>query len=388
MSGLDALLIPGSEPSETPPDIDPDATPAPEQTPPEKPAETKTTTQAKPPTETKTETKPGTPPAKTGKAKTFREVHEQTTADLTKANAKIKELEAKIAKPVEDPKLKELQAKYDDAIKRLETSETELKYTAFEKTSDFAKDYLKPMEDAYANGVESTKGFRVTDEAGERHGTEKDFDEFMAIADQENAWKFAEARFGSKAPVMWQHRQAFIKALGAKNKAIEDYRMNGIEREKQTVAQRQETLRQTNERWSSMVKEGAEKYPDFFKEVDGDDTGNKLLSQGMALADLAFSALPPESVDKLPPKIQALLVNGKLPAPEMLKLHSAVRNMFGGFNRLVFKFRATETENKKLKEKIAGFEGSEPTGGGDGGGSPTGGKKEDSWESKLDKLAR
>ena len=59
-----------------------------------------------------------------------------------------------------------------------------------------------------------------------------------------------------------------------------------------------------------------------------------------------------------------------------------------GFNRLVFKFRATETENKKLKEKIAGFEGSEPTGGGDGGGSPTGGKKEDSWESKLDKLAR
>ena len=396
MSSLDALAIPGSVPDETPPgddltgDTPPPTDPEPvkpeDQTPPVKPV-TKAPEKTAP-TKTPDKTaKPAdkAPPAKPG---TFREIHEQTKAKLTQAEAKIKELEAKVSKPVDDPRVKDLTSKYEAAQKRAEAAETELKYVNYEKHPEFGDKYVKPMEEAYANGVESAKGFRVTDDTGERHGTEKDFDEFMAIADPEAAWKFAEGRFGSKASVMWQHRQSFVKALNAKSKAVEDFRKTGVEREKQTVAQRDEQQRQLSEQWGSLLKEGVEKYPDYFKEADGDDAGNKVLNQGMAIADLAFGVLPPDMVDRLPVKIQKALVDGKLPPGELVKLHAAVRNMAGGFNRVVQRLVTKDAKIKELEAKIAGYEQSEPTGRGDGGGKPVNGKKQQSWEEQLDALGR
>ena len=325
------------------------------------------------------------PPEKTA---TFRERYERTKDDLSKAQARIAELEKKSSAPADDKPLKEVQGKLETAQKRVQELEEEFKYVNYKKHPEFKERYVKPMEEAYASGVESTKGFRVTDENGERHGTEDDFDKFMSIADNEDAWNFAEQRFGSKAAIMWTHRQNFVKSVQAKNKAIEDFRKTGSEREKQTAEQQAAASKQAAEQWSGLVKSGVEKYPHYFAPVEGDDDGNKILEQGMAMADLAFGVLAPENIDKLPAKARASLVNGQLPPAEQLKLHSAIRNMAGGFGRMKHQLSLEQAKVKDLQTRLAEYEKSEPTGGGDGGGQPVNRQKGRlTPEQEMDRIA-
>jgi hypothetical protein len=330
-----------------------------------------------------------TQPKPPEKAATLRASYETTKAALAKAEARLKELESTAAKPKDDAAVKDWQAKHDAATKRVSELENEIKFVNYEKHPEFQEKYVKPMHSFYADGIEEAKGFRVTDENGERHGTEKDFDALMAIPDQEKAWQFAEERFGTKASIMWQHRKNFIKAVHSKNQALEDFRKQGAEREKMTMEQRASEERQNSETWSNLVKEGVQKYPDHFGRVEGDAEGNQLLDSGMAMASLAFGVLAPENIDKLPASVRAKLVDGKLPKGEQLKLHSAIHNMAGGFirsNHLLSKERA---KNKELQEKISAYEASDPGNrGGEGGGKPPGKKQPMSWEQQLDSIAQ
>jgi hypothetical protein len=81
------------------------------------------------------------------------------------------------------------------------------------------------------------------------------------------------------------------------------------------------------------------------------------------------------------------MVNGKLSEADNLKLYSAVLNMAGGFNRVVGHLKSERARLKELQDKLDGYEASQPTGRGDGGGKPPGGKRELSPEDQLDAIA-
>lgn len=383
LGALDAMFPEGGgEPAGDAPEIDPPAGDPPKSTAGEQPP--------KPAEKTAPDkTAPKTPeaPKAPEKAATLRASYETAKGELAKAQARIIELEKKASTPANEAELKELRESVATTKKERDELLEEIRYVNYEKHPEFKERYVAPMEQAYASGIEEIKGFRVTDENGERHGTEKDFEDFMSIADAEKAWQFAEERFGTKASIMWGHRKNFINAVTSKNKALADFRAKGAERDKMTAEQRATESRQMAEAWQNMVKEGIQKYPKLFAPVEGDTDGNSALDQGMAMADLAFGVLAPENVDKLPTSIKARLVNGQLPKAEQIKLHSAIRNMAGGFGRLQKNLGRAEAKIKELQTKLEAYEASEPTGGGQGGGKGKAPKGEKSWEQQLESFA-
>jgi hypothetical protein len=87
---------------------------------------------------------------------------------------------------------------------------------------------------------------------------------------------------------------------------------------------------------------------------------NAALEQGYMLADLAFNAVDPANVSKLPKWVQERMVNGKLPPQEMAKLHAAIRNKAGAFDRLAYQNKQLQTQLAELKKQLGNYKSSEP----------------------------
>lgn len=328
-------------------------------------------------------------PAKPEKAATLRENYDKLKTQLAEREQELAKIKSERAKPVDDPEKKQLSEKLTAREKRLLEVENELKFSKFESTDDYKRNYLKPFADAWEEGKKISASMKIADGAtGEvRQATAQDFDTVMSISDSDAAAAKIEELFGTgvKAQMVIDARREVLRANQKRINAIEDFRKQGAEREKtlsETASTRQA---ETVKMWKDAVNEAVEKYP-FFKPVEGDERGNTMLSEGMALSDLAFGALGPDAVEKLPKNVQALLVEGKLPPQELVKLHSAIRNKAGAFDREAHKNKALTAELKELKSKLEEYEKSEPGKGAarkvEGGGSPF-----MSADEMIDKLA-
>lgn len=306
-----------------------------------------------------------TPPAPTDppkvKAKTLAEAKEMAQAEAKEWRAKYESLEKELSKVKDDPEKKTLSERLEAREKRLAELEQELRYSAYERSEEYKDKYEQPFLNAYTAARSKIASLKVRDgrtvdhdgnvvsEGTWRQGTPEDFDTLMRISDDETAADYAEKVFGNKASIALFHRERAQELNRQRLTAIDDYRKKGSEREKTTLEQQKEQqtkLQETiNKVWETENKTAQEKYPQWFKPEEGDEKGNTLLENGFRLADLAFSG------------------NGKLPPQEMAKLHSAIRNKAGGFDRLAYKLSLATKELKDLKAKLAEYEQSEPTGG-------------------------
>lgn len=367
-AGFDALVA--APPDEKPPE---ETKPSDET---KLPDDKKTAPETKPADETKppVETKPSgdtVPPTKV-KAATLREELDRTRTEAADWKGKYEKLVAESAKPKPDPEKEQLLKSRDEWNKTRAELENELKFANYERSQEYKDKYQQPFLKAYDQGQKLITALTLKEpdqkdefggiiEAGKsRKGTEADWDKLMTIQDEEAASTFIAEHFGNSAARVTILRDKVLELHGQMRTAVEDFRKQAGERETQFRDLITKQQKEVSERWHAANARAAEKYPQYFAPDPADTKGNALLEQGIRLTDLAFGVLDPSEFSKLPPAIQAKLVNGRLPPGEMTLLHSAIRNRAAAYDRLVARLKQGEAEKKEFQEKLAGYEKSEP----------------------------
>lgn len=331
-------------------------------------------------------------PAQPEKAATLRANYDKVKADLAAMEKRYAELESKSKLPQDFPERKELQdklASYEKLIeakeKKLGELDNELKFTRYERSQEYKDKYETPWVDAYTDARNRVAQLKireadVTDPAtGEivtpgkvRQGSEADFDTLMGIANDDDAAEYASKLFGNKASVVLMQREKIRDLNNARLKAIEDYRKQGSEREKQLSETTKKQRDDFVANWQKENTTAAEKYPQWFKPEEGDEKGNALLEKGFQLADKAFGGTENMAPD------------------EAVRVLSAVRNKAAGFDRLAYKLSTAMARITELETKLKEFETSVP-GEGEGAAETRANGAPDSMEgviATLDKIAK
>lgn len=319
------------------------------------------------------------------KAATLREAKDRAEAEAKALRTEVETLKKQLSEPKANPDKEKWDAERADYQKRLDELETELRFTNYERSQEYKEKYETPFVRAWNAGQQKAAGLKVVESPGEadpvtgertgakmRQGTKEDFDVLMQIGDDDAAAEFAQQRFGAKAPLMLYHREQVQALNSARLQAIDDFRKQGVDREKNRMEQTTQQEKQISEAWTRENTAAIEKYPNWFKPVEGDDKGNELLERGFKLADLAFSN-----------DIQ------KMPLEKRVQIWSAVRNKAAGFDRLAQQNRALQDQIKELQAKLEGFEDTEALpgqGGGKGGKQDVNGY--DSVDAMIDKMAQ
>ncbi len=354
--------------------------PAPEAKPDDKAGEVKPV-QAKKPDETpKLDDKPVTKPeGKTTppKAASLREaldLSKQSEASLRKEN---EELKKKLATPAEDTEKKSLLEERTKWTKHREELETELKYAKYESTQEYKDKYETPFLNEYGRSQKRVAGLKINDadSTEPRAATAQDFDNLMGISGDGEAWEYAQKAFGDKAQIVWQMRERVQELNDARAKAIDDFRKEGIAREKQKSETTETETKQFQGLFDTEVKAATEnpKLKHWFTADDGDVKGKELLDKGFSLADQAFG-----DTSTMAPGARA-------------RLYAAVRNRAGAAGLLAHKLQKLQAALDEATEKIKGYEGSEPNHdgeGGKGGGGATGKTGFASADEMIDRMAK
>ena len=303
--------------------------------------------------------------------------HRQLEQDMLARNA---ELEAIKSKPADDSEKKALQERLAEREKRLADMESEMRFRHYESSQEYKERYEQPFIDAFQTGRQKAASLKIVErkneETGEtisaaRQATATDFDRIAMIADDDAATELAHEMFGNKAPLILYHRERVQELNNAKVKAVEDYRKQGSEREKQFTEQSRQQREKMVGMFNQMTSQAVEKFPELFKPVEGDDKGNELLKKGFDLVDAIFKA----DVSQIPPD-------------KLVAMHAAIRNRAAGFGRLLHQKRGLEARVAELEKELAEYQGSEP-GAGDGDGKPKNkAGSELDWEAGLEKLGR
>jgi len=314
----------------------------------------------------KVEDKTSDQPKKPEKVATLRESYEKTKSELAQVQAKLKEYEdkSKSAPKISDDDKKSYEDRVTAAEKRRAELEEHIKYVDYTKSSEYKDTYEKPFINAYSEGRKLATSLKISDSStGEmRNATNEDFDSIMAIKETDEAATRIEELFGTgvKAQMVAQARAEVMKAYTAKVNAVEQFKTKGAEFERNRSEQMTKMNAEVAKIWKDTATEGAERLPLMFKPTEGDDKGNAALEQGYMLADLAFNAVDPANVSKLPKWVQERMVDGKLPPQEMAKLHAAIRNKAGAFDRLAYQNKQLQTQLAELKKQLGNYKSSEP----------------------------
>lgn len=301
-----------------------------------------------------------------GKAAELRTAYEgakKRIADLEKEVTEFKSGKSKPADGEEVARYKETLAQRE---KRLADLETEIKYVNYEKSSEYQEAYEKPLEKAFSAAWSDLSELVVTESNGDtRKATQDDFSSLLRMPIQEAIAK-AKEMFGDAATEVLAHRRAIVNLNRARHDAIEKYKKEGGEREKQTSEKHRQQLENLNRIWDETNKEIAEKHPEWFAADEKDPEGSKSLAAGFEMADAAFYGI------------------GKLPVEQLAKIQATVRNRAAAFGRAAIKLGAANARIAALEKELEAFKKSAPGGEGSNSAPKTG---EISANDELDQIA-
>jgi len=361
-SAFDSLEKVGTQPENNPPTIPKSAAQksvdtAKENDPTKPPAD------PKPPEEVKTDEAPDPPktdepppPPKPKKPADFlRDELTKTKAERDQFKAEIEKLKA----PKEDPEKKTLTEQLETERKRREELEQEMRFTNYEKSPEYKEKFEKPYTDAWNAGRSWVSQLKVTDaEGNSRLATSQEFDALMnlSFSDPDRAAEEIATLFGNKAASVTSHIFEVQKAARAANEAVETYRKQGSEREKQTFESRQKRQKEVSDRWSEVRKPEAipDKWKPFLTPKDGDDEGNKLLEAGYAKFDEAMG-------------LDARTARNAEERDAILGKTAAQRHLAANARRLIKWLEQRDSKIAELEKSLAEYQKSEP---GEGDGKP------------------
>jgi hypothetical protein len=283
-------------------------------------------------------------------------------AEYARVKKRVAELEKELTqfktkggegKPIDDPERKAFVEQITTLKKQLEDTTGALKTVAYEQSDEYKQKYEQPFLDAWQEGTQLVSRLTLQDEEGNtRKGTPEDFQRIMSVADDEQAANLAQEMFGANAFYVLSQRRDIQRIHYQRVKALEEYRSTLTEREKSQAEmakklneEREAQRIQNTTLFQKFNQEAAQKYPEFFAPVDGDEEGNAILARGYRDADLAFSGAP------------------DLPNERRVALHSAIRNRAAAFGRLVHQLKTKEAKISELQKELDDIRGSTPGGG-------------------------
>jgi hypothetical protein len=302
--------------------------------------------------------------------------HDLPLKDLRKAYATFKaenetlkkQLAERAEKPVTDAERKEIAERVATAEKRRDELETAIKFKDYSRSDEYQKQYVAPMKKASAAMIAEVGRMMLTDpETGDQRQVTKDDLARLVDLDTQPAAKLAREWFGDVAPEVLAHRRKIIDLHQASREALEKYQTEGADIEKRQQEERAAAHEASAKMFTTLNTEAVTKYPEFFGPDDADPDGNKLLEQGFAMADMAFSNDP------------------RLTVEQRIKLHSQVRNRAAGFARMVHRNRQIQAKLDEVTKELEEFKKSEP-GGGDGSRANNGAPL--TFEQEIDALVR
>jgi hypothetical protein len=328
-----------------------------------KPAVTTKTTET---AETETETAP--PQDKTGEQAQVGTKDGQTPEDKKKVSpwkledqykGRVAELEKAVADSktmgLAETEKKALTDRLTQAETRLKEYEEEIRFTNYSKSPEFKEKYQQPYEESWKKWMAELGELTVAQSDGsERPLAPQDLLELVNLP-LGKAREQANQIFGDFADDVMSARKEIRNLFEAQNKALDEARKNGAERDQKRqqewTAAQETTKKQATELWNKINDEiiKDEKVGVYFKPIEGDTEGNERLKKGFDLADKAFSGL--NAFDpRLTPEQRS----------EVIKIHAAVRNRCAAFGRLTYQNQKLQADLKSLQEELAKFKGAQP----------------------------
>jgi hypothetical protein len=279
----------------------------------------------------------------------------------------------------------EFLTKLQEFEKRNAELENEMRFVNYEKSAEFKTKYEQPYDNAWKKAAGELKEIPViTGEGTSRPATPQDLLKLVNMPLGE-ARALADEMFGPFANDIMAHRKEIRNLFDSRSQALEEARKTGAEREKQQREMIEkgwgalqnhvkEQWVKENESWTKHEKVGK-----YLTPSEGDEEGNKRLAKGFALADKALATNPMDP--NLSTEQRA----------EAVKSMAALRNRAAAFGRLTHIVEARDKEIAALKEKLKGYESSEP--GAAGGTAKENGtakysSRRDEVFSGLDKIAK
>ncbi len=306
--------------------------------------------------------------------KGLRDAYKKTKAELDTYRKKATEYEQLVTRTkqeTEEALKKDWEPRLAESEKRRSELETELRFLDYARSEDFKAKFHTPWEEGWKTALSEFEGLKVTTSDGQ----ERDFhpSDLHALLGMPNfrAREIANAMFGTAAPDIMRHRAELMKLTGAKEKALQEWKQRGSERDAKLAEERKMTVK----RWSDGIDEFSGEYPELFGEKDGDQEGNTLLRNGKTLARLAFLG------EGLPDGLTA-----EQRRDTMLDAQTkiAVRGM--AYGRVYRDLKSAEAKIAELEEKLKGYEGSEPGQGSEGRDHGASGGSERTPEDEIDAI--
>lgn len=283
------------------------------------------------------------------KAPELRAEYAKVKKRLQEAEKELASLKTGAGKPDEGER-KAFVSEIENLKKKLEEADSTIRAVAYEQSQEYQEKFEKPFNEAWNEGVQTIMGLTVQDQEGNtRQATAKDFELIMQIPNNEQAATLAQEMFGANAFYVLSQRRDLIKLHMARVRAMGEFKNNLQGRQKIEMERLQAQNKEQEQKrieaqalFSKFNAQAAEKYPQFFAPVEGDEEGNNLLARGYRDVDMAFSGAQ------------------DLPMEKRVKLHSAIRNRAAAFSRLVYQLKGKDAEIAALKAELEEIKGSTP----------------------------
>lgn len=320
---------------------------------------------------------------KTGKKPSPWKLVEDYKGRLSKAEARIKELEGTQVNADERKSFEERLTKTEARNKELENY---LTYVDYSQTEEFKVKYVQPYEKAWGKAMEDIKELTVDDGAGGQRVVVPN--DMLAIvnAPLAKAREMAEELFGNFANDVMAHRKEIRGLFDAQAAALEDAKKNGADKLKKMQDDHTASTKALSETvgklWQSenAAVLADEKVGPMFKPREGDEEYNTRLTKGFEFVDSAFAVNPADP--KLTPEQRQ----------DAVRKHVALRNRAAAYQALRFEVERLAKQLSDTQKELSQYKESEP--GAAGGrtavqpGTPVGGNAKANMFSELRKRAR
>lgn len=324
------------------------------------------------------EVKPGEAAAPQKPSTGWQRFHE-AEKEIKTLKSRLEEKEKASAIGDDHPEMVRMRNEIASRETRLNQVEEHLRYKDYEASREFQEQYHKPYLSTAETATQRAVQMKVTDDNGSvRNLTPQEFWSIVHIDDADAAINAAEKLFGegsAKANFVIERRNEILQAHQRAEMAKADFKKTAKER---AAKEQDEFNRLSLDRAAQFRKhmtDGMEKEPELFKPVEGDDEGNALLEKGYSLVDRVFKGGAPDKEGEAP-----------MAAEQMIAAHADIRNKAAAFPRLAHKYAAMKTRMAEMEQELADYRASGPEAGQVAGDKGKGGDEE-SWETKLGRLA-
>jgi hypothetical protein len=306
--------------------------------------EEKPKTEEKPKVEPKAEdTAPRTP-------KELRNAYErqkQEKIDLLKRNKELTERIASIEKNAPKAIQVEALAKENEVLKKQNDElQSHIRVVDYSKSAEYAEKYQAPLDSAVATAKDLVGMLKVNEptEDGTPNRRQATWNDFAKLfnAHPGDLDEQAHAMFGASAPRVVAKIDE-IKALGkrADNAVTESHKL-ATEHQNRQVAEQTANREKATRLYREAAAELMEKHPQFFKETDGDEEGNKMLRAGFGMVSRIYAEAKTAPMEK------------RVRDDAMLHLRAAA------FGRTATKLQSVQKELEAAKAELASFKKTSP----------------------------